>query len=158
MEEVWKPVVGFDGYEVSNFGNVRSYRKRNSTELYKEPHVIKPPVTGRGGSYNHFFASNDSGKRKLLVHRCVAIAFIDNPKNKPEVNHKDKNGHNNRLGNLEWVTSSENKLHGMGGNKRVPKVGVDRNSYRVFFRNNGRQTSKNFKTKKAATAFASSIY
>ena len=50
MEEVWKPVVGFDGYEVSNFGNVRSYRKRNSTELYKEPHVIKPPVTGRGAS------------------------------------------------------------------------------------------------------------
>ena len=46
-----------------------------------------------------------------LVHRIVAKAFIKNPKNKPEVNHKNKNTYDNTVDNLEWVTSKENDMH-----------------------------------------------
>jgi len=159
MEEIWKPIKGYLGYEVSNFGNIRSYRKRGSSnEMNKEPHKVRGGKAGRNCSYLNFYASNENGVSSLLVHRCVANAFIENEHNKPQVNHKDKNGHNNHVSNLEWVTSSENLLHAKSGSKFVPSVGVDKNNYRVCFRNNGKRTSKNFKTKKVASAFASRIY
>lgn len=156
--EIWKEIEGYHGYEVSNLGNVRSFRKRNSKELYDKPHLIKLGKTGRDGSYLHFYASNEIGRVRLSVHRCVANAFIQNQNNKPEVNHKDKNGHNNHVDNLEWVSASENQLHARGGCKFSPSVGIDRNTFRVCFRRNGKRTSKNFKTKKVATAFSNSIY
>ena len=158
MVEIWRDVKGYEGYEVSNFGNVRSYRKRNSKQFYETPHHIKANKTGRCGSYLHFYASNEIGRVRLLVHRVVANAFLDNLNGKPEVNHKDKNGHNNCVSNLEWVTSSENQLHAKGGSKFVPSVGLDKSNYRVYFRKHDKRTSKNFKTKKVATAFANSIY
>lgn len=156
--EIWRQVKGYNGYEVSNLGNIRSYRKRNSKNLYKQPHYITPSKTGRGGAYLHFYASNELGSRKLLVHRCVAEAFLVNSHSKPEVNHKDKNGHNNDLSNLEWVTSKENKLHAAGGSKNTPKVCLDRNNFRVHFTLNGARKSKNFKEHSEALHFAENIY
>ena len=70
---------------------------------------IKQRVT-RGYAYHN--VPVEKGKYKqLLVHRMLAIFFIPNPENKPEVNHKDKNRSNNSLDNLEWVTKSENERH-----------------------------------------------
>ena len=68
-----------------------------------------------------------AGKRRKL-HRILAECFIDNPHNKPQVNHKDGNKHNNNLNNLEWVTSSENQRHRFNNNNyQKTIVQIDKN-------------------------------
>lgn len=115
MEEMWKDVVGYEGiYEVSSIGNVRKketfakvcgngYRKVKShnCKTYKFPN----------GYIGVKLYINHSVKNKL-VHRLVAEAFIDNPENYPQVNHKDENIENNCMENLEWCTSKYNANYG----------------------------------------------
>ena len=91
---------------VSSFGNVLSF----PTKRRSRSKVLKPKTTWDG--YLETTLIGDNGKYKCIrTHRLVAIHFIPNPDNKPEVNHKDGNKFNNRADNLEWVTSSENQLH-----------------------------------------------
>ena len=61
--------------------------------------------------YKRVHVSKNGKSKRLLVHRIVATAFIPNPDNLPEVNHKDGNKQNNNVSNLEWVTASENQKH-----------------------------------------------
>lgn len=102
--EVWKPIEGCDGYEVSNLGRVKSFWRR------KKPHILKP-TRFCGSDYLHVvFIIN--GKRKYFaIHRLVAKAFVPNPENKPCVNHINGVKTDNRAENLEWVTYSENLQH-----------------------------------------------
>lgn len=65
----------------------------------------------------------DHGRKFCLVHRLVAEAFIPNPLDKPEVNHKDGDKTNNVYTNLEWVTESENSLHAYATGLRTPNRG-----------------------------------
>ena len=116
MNEIWKPAVGFDGYEVSNLGNVRSFKR-------KTPRILKPSL-GCAGYLRVGLMLGDKQKT-LLVHRLVAIAFIPNPDNKREVNHVDGNKFNNCVDNLTWTTPSENTKHAFDTGLAKVLRGVD---------------------------------
>lgn len=114
MEEVWKDIPNFEGiYEVSNLGNVRSRTRiiecRNGQRLTKYGCVIKGNITLNG---YRMVDLQKGGKRHMkLVHRLVAIVFIPNPYNFPQVNHKNENKLDNRMTNLEWCTGSYNSTY-----------------------------------------------
>ena len=99
MEEVWKLIENFENYSVSTFGRIRN---NNSNKFLK--------LQNKGG-YLNIFLINNQIRKSFKVHRIVALTFIENPENKPEVNHKDKNKHNNHILNLEWNTRQENNIH-----------------------------------------------
>lgn len=98
-EEIWKDIEGFPNYQVSSLGNVRKI------QLNKLLNPIKK------GGYHLVYLRNDTVRKSCRVHRLVALTFLDNPENKPDVNHKDKNKLNNCLSNLEWNTRKENNIH-----------------------------------------------
>lgn len=120
MTEQWLPVKGYKGlYEVSNLGRVKSLARFNNlfnprkNKYYtrkKRNEIILKNVKKTIG-YEQVSLAKNSVQKLFLVHRLVVQAFIPNPENKPQVNHKDGNGFNNSLENLEWCTASENGLH-----------------------------------------------
>lgn len=124
QDEVWKDIEGYEGlYQVSTCGNIKSLPKvrRNGTGTYiQKERLLKPSNTSTG--YKKVELCKDGKRKSFKVHRLVAIAFIPNPDNKPEVNHIDGNKINNNIDNLEWVTSSENSVHayetGLNSNKK----------------------------------------
>ena len=120
--ETWKEIKGYERYEVSSEGRIRSkeitrinkrfqHGKHQEFKCYYPSKTLKPDVFDMGNScYERVTLSKDNKTERFLVHRLVAEAFIPNPKNKKFVNHKDNNGLHNNVENLEWVTHSENML------------------------------------------------
>lgn len=106
-DESWKPILGYDGYEISNYGRVRSYVKKYSD--YYLVKAIPNILTGRP----YVYLRDNKGKRHgLQVHRLVAFAFCEGySPERNTVNHKDGNVANNHFSNLEWVSQSENNQH-----------------------------------------------
>lgn len=104
MEEVWRDIKGYEGlYQVSNLGRV----KKTTLNEERLIHINKD-----SGGYQIVSLRKDGVSRMRLVHRLVAIAFIPNNENKPEVNHIDEVKTNNRVDNLNWMTHLENSLYG----------------------------------------------
>lgn len=101
--EIWKDVEGYEGlYQVSNFGRLKRLNYKNSGK----DKILKAKNHPQGYLFNPLWKN---GKRKnYFIHRLVAMAFLDNPNDYPEVNHKDENQANNKVENLEWCTSSYN--------------------------------------------------
>jgi hypothetical protein len=117
MEEIWKDIEGYEGiYQVSNLGRARSLDRTiisgaYNSPMFKKGTILKPQPKGYIG-YVGLSLSKDGKRENVYIHRLVAKAFIPNPDNLPEVNHKDENKKNNRADNLEWVTTQENINYG----------------------------------------------
>jgi len=98
-KEEWLPIKDFENYEISSLGRVHNTKTGRMLKL-----------TIKGGYMFTGLSANSKGKT-FPIHRLVALAFIENHENKPQVNHKDKNRSNNNVSNLEWSTALENNLH-----------------------------------------------
>lgn len=113
--EVWKKIEGYDNYEVSNTGKVRTHNWMNQG-ITKE----MSPSKCRGYLQVNLFRNNR--QKCFRIHRLVAKAFIPNPNNLREVNRIDGNKENNSVENLEWCTREENLKHehrtGLGNKAR----------------------------------------
>lgn len=113
-KEIWKPIVGFEQqYEISNKGKIRSIDRyvdhwRGGKRLYKGT-PKNERLNGKG--YYRCNLKNKGSRYDFTVHRLVAMAFIPNPQNYREVNHKDGIKTNNCVENLEWCSSSQNTIH-----------------------------------------------
>lgn len=119
MSEIWKPVVGYeDYYQVSSLGRIKSLRRPE----VRNDRILKGSIHPEG--YNIFKLSRSGSHKSFKGHRLVAKAFIPNPENKPQVNHKNGLRADNRVENLEWVTNSENVRHGYrvlgSSHKKIP--------------------------------------
>lgn len=136
MDEVWKPIEGFEGlYEVSNLGRVKCLPRYHS----KEEHILKPTLHSKQKRYSVMLTHGKLRKR-ISVHRLVAIAFVDNPDPDrfKEVNHKDENPRNNIASNLEWCDRNYN-MHYNNLYERISKpqrkgiIGTDLNGNEIKF-------------------------
>lgn len=111
MNEIWKDIDGYVGlYQVSNFGRIKSLRKWQKAHCPDE-YILKPYLSNNGYYQITLYAPGKK-KKKFLIHRLVAYAFIPNPNGDPQVNHKDENRLNNRAENLEWCDAIYNNNYG----------------------------------------------
>lgn len=156
MEE-WKPIPGFDGYEVSNSGTIRSYRVKGYSEKRTLiPSFIKPRISQTG--YLEVDLRDNTGKKvSRKVHRLVGECFLENPSNKPQIDHIDRNSFNNDITNLRWATLSENSLN--RSHQRINK-NIHKTQYGfqvVFKQNKVRVVDKFFKSLEEAIAYRDTV-
>lgn len=126
MKEKWiNEINGLEnikGYKICSNGDVISYIKRHNHNyiVATEPRRKLKPFKNKKG-----YLCVDLNSKSFRIHRLVALAFIPNPENKPQVNHIDGNKCNNNVSNLEWCTNSENQLHAFKHNLQKPHKGKE---------------------------------
>ena len=109
--EIWKDVIGYEGiYQVSNLGRIKRVANNHLCNIkYQGEYYLKPLDNGKG--YLRMKLSKNGHSKRVMLHRIIAEAFINNPKNKKVINHINCDKKDNRIENLEWCSQSENVLH-----------------------------------------------
>lgn len=108
INEVWKDIEGYGGiYKVSNYGRIKNKNNKIIKTFNKHGKKKYDP----NNDYKKILLYKDKKSKIYSVHRLVALAFIPNKKNLPQVNHKNGIKNDNRVENLEWCTNRENALH-----------------------------------------------
>lgn len=123
-QEIWKDISSYEGrYQVSNYGRVKSYGFNKTTSsggnYITKPQLLKSWINTLGYVKVGLTIKTGAKSKHYSVHRLVGEAFIDNPDNKPQINHKNGIRHDNRVENLEWSTASENVQHSFDVLRRV---------------------------------------
>ncbi|QOP49053.1 NUMOD4 domain-containing protein [Lacticaseibacillus paracasei] len=109
--EIWKDIEGYEGlYQVSDLDRVRSLDREDAQGRRIKGRVLVVSSNGKG--YRQINLCQYGDVKHKFIHRLVAIAFLDNPNNLPEVNHKDENKANNVVSNLEWCSVIYNNMYG----------------------------------------------
>jgi len=125
MQEIWKDIKGYEGlYQVSNLGNVKVLDRKiksNYNYFIRKGRILKLCIGKKDGYVYVCLTKNNKGKT-VKVHRLVAQAFIPNPNNLPQINHKDEDKTNNNVDNLEWCTSLYNNNYGTRNTKLYNKT------------------------------------
>lgn len=130
---IWKGVKGYEGlYEVSDTGLVKS--------LFRYKKILKPNKMNTGYLSVELFKNGTS--KRMSIHRLVAEAFIPNPNNYPQVNHKDENKQNNNVENLEWCTAKYNLNYNNGQILRHSKIDYSTEERKKIARKNGKAAKK----------------
>lgn len=137
MKEIWKPIKGYENYQVSNLGRIcKGFIKVRDKEGTRERPVLLK-LTGNKGGYYRINLSKNGIKKSYLIHRLVAIAFIPNPEPDrfTDINHKDERKWNNAVDNLEWCTNNYNLAYSRTSDKSnvVECKGVDQYSKEGVF-------------------------
>ena len=121
--EIWKDIEGYEGlYQVSNQGRVKSLERKvdNGHCIRTVPErILKPNKTKKG--YQLVNLWKEGKIKRMSVHRLVAKAFLPNPENLPQVNHKDENPSNNHVDNLEWCDARYNINYGSRTERMIEK-------------------------------------
>ena len=128
MTEIWKDIKGYEGlYQVSNLGRIKSLPRETNNQFSWCERILKLKKT----KFGYLVAClKVNGKDSFKsVHRLVAEAFIPNPLNLPQVNHKDEDKSNNRVDNLEWCDAVYNMNYGTCIQRRVEKQSKAVNQY-----------------------------
>jgi hypothetical protein len=123
MVEVWKNIDLYEGYQVSNYGRVKSVDRtiiRNDGRTAKMPEKILKDRYNRVG-YSYICIN----RKNYAVHRLVATAFLDKNENQTDVNHKNCIKSDNSASNLEWCTKKENTRHALQNDRFLRKYGKD---------------------------------
>lgn len=131
--EEWLPVVDYEGlYAVSNYGRIKCL----SNSATRKEKILKPQIQRDG--YKRVTLCKKGQKKRVPIHRLVAIAFIPNPLDKEQVNHENGNKLDNNAKNLSWMTRKENIAHAYAtglikkNNKPVVAINLDTNERLEF--------------------------